>query len=83
MTTREAIDLLDNLIGMVEDNQGNDYDGAIHKAIRSLEAWDSLVKEMEEEMYYYDTMPDVWYGISESFDIIKKHLKKVEDEQVH
>jgi len=40
MTTEErekAIDLLDNLIGAVEDNQGNDYDLALKMAIKSLE----------------------------------------------
>ena len=46
-------------------------------AIRSLEAWDNLVKEMEEEIYYYDAFPDIWYGISEAYDIIKKYLKEV------
>ena len=32
----KAIDLLDNLIGMVEDNQYNDYDFALKKGIESL-----------------------------------------------
>ena len=32
----KAIDLLDNLIGMVEDNQDNDYDFALKKGIESL-----------------------------------------------
>ena len=39
MTSEErekAIDLLDNLIGAVEDNQGNDYDLALKMAIESL-----------------------------------------------
>ena len=33
----EAIDLLDNLIGMVEDNHNSDYDKAFKMAIKSLE----------------------------------------------
>lgn len=41
MTNKEAIDLLDNLIGMVEDNQGNDYDVAIRMAIEALSKMDS------------------------------------------
>lgn len=49
-------------------------------AIRSLEAWDSLEKEMEEEIYSYDAFPDIWYGISEAYDIIKKYLKEVQSE---
>lgn len=36
MTKDIAIDLLDNLIGMIEDNQGNDYDEALKMAINAL-----------------------------------------------
>lgn len=32
----KAIDLLDNLLGMVEDNQNNDYDKALRMGIESL-----------------------------------------------
>ena len=37
MTNAEAIDLLDNLIGMVEDSQDNDYDEALKMGIKALE----------------------------------------------
>lgn len=37
MTIEQAIDLLDNLIGMVDDNHGNDYDTALKMAIKALE----------------------------------------------
>ena len=37
MTREEAIDLLDNLIGMVEDNHNSDYDNALKMAIEALE----------------------------------------------
>ena len=37
MTREEAIDLLDNLIGFVEDNHGSDYDEALKIAIKALE----------------------------------------------
>lgn len=40
MTRETAINLLDNLIGMVEDNQQSDYDEAFKLAIRSLKSWD-------------------------------------------
>ena len=33
-----AIDLLDNLIGMVEDNHGSDYDAALRMGIEALKA---------------------------------------------
>lgn len=36
MDKEQAIDLLDNLIGMVEDNQENDYDTALRMAIDAL-----------------------------------------------
>lgn len=36
MTNLEAIELLDNLIGMVEDNQDNDYDEALKMGIEAL-----------------------------------------------
>jgi hypothetical protein len=36
MTKDEAIDLLDNLIGMVEDNHNSDYDTALQMAIEAL-----------------------------------------------
>ena len=73
MTREEAIEYIKtNCYGEYCED---DWRNAMDMAIRSLEAWDNLVKEMEEEIYHYDAMPDVWYGISESFDIIKKHLK--------
>lgn len=37
MLREDAIDLLDNLIGMVEDNHNADYDTALKMAIKSLE----------------------------------------------
>ena len=36
MTREEAIDLLDNLIGMVDDNHDSDYDTVLKMAIDSL-----------------------------------------------
>lgn len=38
MKIEQAIDLLDNLIGMIEDNQDNDYDTAFRMAIEALKA---------------------------------------------
>lgn len=37
MTREEAIELLDNLVGMVSDNQDSDYDTALKMAIKALE----------------------------------------------
>ena len=38
MTIKEAINLLDNLLGMVDDNQNSDYDQALHMGIDALKA---------------------------------------------
>ena len=37
MTNEEAMNLLDNLKGMLDDSQGNDYDSAFNLAIKALE----------------------------------------------
>ena len=37
MSREEAIDLLDNLIGMIEDNHESDYDTVFKMAIQALE----------------------------------------------
>lgn len=36
MTKEQAIDLLDNLIGFIEDSHGSDYDQALKMAIKAL-----------------------------------------------
>ena len=38
MTREEAIELLEDLDGAIEDNQGRDYDEAFHMAIEALSA---------------------------------------------
>ena len=70
MTRLEAIDLLDNLVGMVEDNHGNDYDGALKLAIRSLKAWDGAWNEFLSK--------DLW-EIGEIVEVLGKHLDEIED----
>jgi hypothetical protein len=40
----KAIDLLDNLVGMIEDNQDNDYDFALKKGIEALKQEDVIDK---------------------------------------
>ena len=46
MDVEKAIDLLDNLIGMVEDNQGNDYDEALKFAIQTIRELQSKSEEV-------------------------------------
>jgi hypothetical protein len=47
MTNNDAIDLLDNLIGMIDDNQENDYDTALKMAIKALEELPKRRKEVK------------------------------------
>ena len=47
MTREEAADLLDNLVGMVEDNQESDYDTAIKMAIEALKRTDKHTETHE------------------------------------
>lgn len=51
MTKDKAIELLDCLLGMVDDNQGNDYDEAFHMAIDALkEQPEPLIVNFAREM---------------------------------
>ena len=45
MTNEEAINLLDNLVGMVEDNHDAEYDTALCMAIKALEELPKRRKE--------------------------------------
>ena len=85
MTTKEKIEALDNLIGMVDDNHGTDYDEALKSAKRSLEAWEKVIEEIKNISIYVRTtseemvMPYINpHGV---IHIIKKHLGEVEHEQ--
>lgn len=55
MTREEAIDLLDNLIGMVNDNHDSDYDTALKMAINSL----------KQEPIYYPPCQDCHTKVNE------------------
>ena len=65
MTREEAIELLDNLIGMVEDNQNSDYDTALKMAIKALEKWPKgatngdMIKIMFPSSEVRETMDDL------------------------
>ena len=60
MTREEAIDLLNNLIGMIEDNHNSDYDKALIMAIRSLKkgpcedaiSREEAIKSIKEQFSY-------------------------------
>jgi len=48
MTDEKAKELLNNLIGMVEDNHESDYDTALSMAIETLENQKTLQEELEK-----------------------------------
>lgn len=72
MTTKEKIEALDNLIGMVDDNHGTDYDEALKSAKRSLDAWDKVIEEIE------NTSIADFIATQTVLEVIKKHLGEVE-----
>lgn len=62
MTRDEAINLLDNLLGMVEDNHGSDYDMAIHMAIDALSQPERKTgKWIRETKHYKDSEQEFCY----------------------
>lgn len=51
MTREVAIDLLDNLLGMVTDNREADYDEAIKMAIKSLSQMNDIKAIINNPVY--------------------------------
>lgn len=57
-------------------------DKALDKAIASLEAWDKIKEELEEEMNEYENvLTDLDYstGIGYALAVIDEHLKEIEE----
>jgi len=61
MIREEAIDLLDNLIGMIEDNHDSDYDTALHMAIRALEQEPKWILVSKKYEHHIDHTCCIWY----------------------
>jgi rubrerythrin len=60
MTNEQAINLLDNLLGMVEDNHNSDYDKALKMGVEALEKQIPKKPDIEGDGYadghlVYDT----------------------------
>ena len=53
MTKDKAIDLLDNLIGMIDDSHGNDYDEALRMGIEALRKHTELDKALDRAKEYF------------------------------
>ena len=72
MTREEAIDLLDNLIGMVDDNHDSDYDTALQMAIKALQEPYDFAKWVATEIF------DEWEYNKDSFaEIACRKLAKL------
>ena len=59
MTREEAIDLLDNLIGMIEDNHESDYDTAFKMAIQALDQESNIGHCKDCRYFEYDSVAKV------------------------
>ena len=87
MTREKAIDLLDNLLGMIEDSQDNDYDTAFKmgiNALKSVEKYEKAIKDIKariqiirEEDYECDGCSDMDMVL----DIIDDHIGGVSEWQ--
>lgn len=67
MTNKEAINLLDNLIGMIEDNQNSDYDKALKMAIEALKQPErekgEWIDREHDNCFMCSACGEVWIGI--------------------
>lgn len=73
----KAIDLLDNLLGMVEDNQDNDYDKALKMGIESLRrepSTDAVSRKsmLEYQQYLHGKMSTEYFSIYMKIIVIMK-----------
>lgn len=82
MTREEAIDLLDNLIGMVEDNHNSDYDTALQMGIQALEQEPILekIKAEIEELEYDDFDCNLVLPAWKVYDIIDNYIAELKGE---
>ena len=65
MSSEEAVDLLDNLLGMTEDSQGNDYDKALHMGIDAIKRsqWIPCSERLPEDKFkVYLVTVNCWDG---------------------
>ncbi len=81
MTREEAIELLDNLIGMVEDNQHNDYDEAFKMGIKALENQKNLEEELKDiktEIEKHNIADFI--AVQSVLDILNKYISDLKGE---
>jgi len=75
MTREEAIELLDNLNGMIEDSRNSDYDTAFKMAIKALEQepCDDCVRRRE----VLDVLKDKWNMFSDANDAMQESINAI------
>lgn len=86
MTREEAIELLDNLIGMVEDNHNSNYDTALQMAIKALlqeTILDKVRAEIDKQEKWLLLLQTGYnaYNVEIAFSAIKSVLKESEVEE--
>lgn len=86
MTREEAIELLDNLIGMVEDNHNSNYDTALQMAIKALlqePVLDKVKTEIDRQEKWLLQLHTGYtaYNVDIAFSAIKSVLKESEVEE--
>lgn len=81
MTREEAVDLLGNLIGMVDDNHDSDYDSALRMAIEALSVIEDIKAEIAQVVEREKAEDAKWaLGLRYSLKIIDKHISGKESE---
>ena len=84
MPREQAINLLDNLIGMVEDNHGSDYDIALQMAKKAIEqepfknAYIQVVKERDIAIGQLD---ELGYSLGEKIEPRNKVITEIEAQE--
>ena len=86
MSREEAIDLLDNLNGMIEDSRNSDYDTALQMAIKALlqePVLDKVKTEIDRQEKWLLQLHTGYtaYNVDIAFSAIKSVLKESEIEE--
>ena len=80
MDKQTAINLLDNLVGMVEDTQENDYDTALKMGIEALKAHAQLEIKTKQQEYVYIVFGDDVRSDGENIRGIHRLKKAAKDD---
>lgn len=76
MTNEEAINLLDNLVGMVEDNHNSDYDKALKMGIEALKKQSIFEQIKWERDVALEQLESIGVGLGRKMDDVKEAMEK-------